>query len=494
MSNIFLTQKITYLKEMSKMMWLLIALFVFIVQIALILVLEFRNPSKALAWMFILFCCPWVGFIVYYFVAQEYNKHKKVTSRGSRIFQDICDHLWQQITIVENVEEMKNSEFLHHKRLFGLLSQISESPITGANKSHVLTDGKIAFHTMLEAMESAEDHIHVEFYIFRSDMIGTEFQDVMIRKAKEGVKVRIICDGIGSYHLKKSFINRFKENGIEFHFFLPPVIAILNHRINYRNHRKIVIVDGKKGFLGGLNIGDDYLGLYPEVGYWRDTHLQLEGDTVYFLQNIFLNDWRLASSEVITDLALFPEHECQGDQQIQIMSSGPDQVGNNLQEVCFGAITMAKERIWITSPYFIPDPGIYEGLKTAAISGIDVRIIIPWKPDSRLVHLASLSYVEDLLEAGVRFYQYRKGFIHAKIMIADDLLTSVGTANLDMRSFFYNFELAAVLCDQKSIKRIVKDFEDDLQDCFEIGLSDFKARSRIQKVGELLCRLLSPLL
>lgn len=476
------------------MMWLLIALLVFIFQMATILILEFSNPTKAIAWMFILFCFPLVGFVVYYFVAQQYSKRKQVRSKGSRLFQEIRALLWKESIIVENVEEMSNHKFRDQKRLFQLLSNISESPITGCNKSRVLTDGKEAYQAMLEAMESAEDHIHVEFYIFRQDMIGTEFQEVMIRKAKEGVKVRIVVDGVGSYHLKQPFINRFKENGVEFYFFLPPVIAILDRRINYRNHRKIVIVDGKKGFVGGLNVGDDYLGLDPKMGFWRDTHLEVEGDAVYFLQNIFLNDWKLASSERIIDPDLFPIHECQGDQQVQILSSGPDQVWDALQEMCFGAITVANERIWITSPYFIPDPAIYEGLKTAAVSGVDVRIIIPWNNDSKLVHLASLSYVEELLEAGVRFYQYRKGFIHAKIMIVDDLLASVGTANMDMRSFFCNFELTAVLFDQTTIQRIEKDFVDDLKECSEIQLSEYKERSRLRKSGELLCRMLSPLL
>lgn len=483
-----------FLEEVSRMLWLLIALFVFIFQMATILILEFRNPTKAIAWMFILFCFPLVGFVVYYFVAQEYSKRKQVRSRGSRLFQEIHGLLWKESVIVDNVEEMHNHTFRNQKRLFQLLSNISESPITGCNTSRVLTDGKEAYQAMLDAMELAKDHIHIEFYIFREDMIGTEFQEVMIRKVKEGVKVRMVLDGIGSYHLKRPFINRLKETGVEFHFFLPPRIATFERRINYRNHRKIVIVDGKKGFVGGLNVGDDYLGLYPKMGYWRDTHLEVEGDAVYFLQNIFLNDWKLASNERITDPKLFPVHECQGEEQVQILSSGPDQVWDALQEMCFGGITVANERIWITSPYFIPDPAIYEGLKTAAVSGVDVRIIIPWNSDSKLVHLASLSYVEELLEAGVRFYQYRKGFIHAKIMIVDHLLASVGTANMDMRSFFCNFELTAVLFEQNAIQRIEDDFINDLQDSTEIQPKDFMARSRLQKGGEILCRMLSPLL
>lgn len=476
------------------MMWLLLALIAFICQMAAVLLLEFRNPSKAVAWLFILFCLPLIGFVLYFFIAQDYQQRLKIRNRGTRLFQEIREHLWMKAAVVHKPNDMRNPDFHHHLRLFNLLNHLSESPITGCNSSKVLTDGEEAYAAMLKAMENAKDHIHVEFYIFRHDSIGTKFQDVMIRKAKEGVKVRLICDGLGSYKLKNSFIRRFKEAGVEFHFFLPALVSVFNRRINYRNHRKIVVVDGTVGFLGGINVGDDYLGKYPKMGYWRDTHLEVEGDAVYFLQNVFLQDWKLASGNKIVDLRLFPEHQCKGEEQVQILSSGPDMSWNAIQEMCFGSISVARERIWITSPYFIPDEGLYEALKTAAVSGVDVRIIIPDKADSRLVKLASLSYVEELLTAGVKFYEYRKGFIHAKVLIVDDLIGSVGTANMDMRSFFCNFELTAVLFDKEPINHLVSDFEEDLRNSSMIDARKFHERGRFQKASEILCRMLSPLL
>ncbi|MFC7678334.1 cardiolipin synthase [Paenibacillus sp. GCM10028914] len=476
------------------MMWLLLALIAFICQMAAVLLLEFRNPSKAVAWLFILFCLPLIGFVLYFFIAQDYQQRLKIRNRGTRLFQEIREHLWTKAAVVHKPNDMRNPDFHHHLRLFNLLNHLSESPITGCNSSKVLTDGEEAYAAMLKAMENAKDHIHVEFYIFRHDSIGTKFQDVMIRKAKEGVKVRLICDGLGSYKLKNSFIRRFKEAGVEFHFFLPALVSVFNRRINYRNHRKIVVVDGTIGFLGGINVGDDYLGKYPKMGYWRDTHLEVEGDAVYFLQNVFLQDWKLASGNKIVDLRLFPEHQCKGEEQVQILSSGPDMSWNAIQEMCFGSISVARERIWITSPYFIPDEGLYEALKTAAVSGVDVRIIIPDKADSRLVKLASLSYVEELLTAGVKFYEYRKGFIHAKVLIVDDLIGSVGTANMDMRSFFCNFELTAVLFDKEPINHLVSDFEEDLRNSSMIDARKFHERGRFQKASEILCRMLSPLL
>ncbi|WP_019636037.1 cardiolipin synthase [Paenibacillus fonticola] len=476
------------------MVWLVLVLLAFIFQIATILVLEFRNPSKAVAWMFILFLFPVVGFILYYFVAQEYKKRRKLRRRGSKLFQQIRARLWRQAVIVEMADEMSNPEFRNHERLFGLLKHISESPITGCNETKVLTDGEETFTAMLAAMECAQDHIHLESYIFRADGIGHQFKKVMLQKAQEGVKVRLICDGLGSYHLKSSFVRDLQEGGVEVYFFLPPLIATFDRRVNYRNHRKILVVDGRHGFVGGLNIGDDYLGMDAKMGYWRDTHLQVSGDAVYFLQNAFLGDWRLASGQRINEPELYPQHACQGKEQVQVLTSGPDQHWDAIQEMCFGAIAVANRRIWITSPYFIPDPSIYNAIKTAAVSGVEVKIIIPDESDSRVVKLGSLSYVEELLESGVKFYQYQKGFVHAKVLIVDDLLATVGTANMDMRSFFCNFEMTAVLFDAAPISRLCKDFLNDLAESKEIELSVFSRRSRLQKGLELLCRLLSPLL
>ncbi|MNN08255.1 Major cardiolipin synthase ClsA [compost metagenome] len=444
--------------------------------------------------MFILFIFPIIGFILYYFVAQDYRKRKKVRRRGPRLFQEIRAMLRIQSTLVSSVKDMHQEEFQHQERLFGLLTHVSDSPITGRNRTKVLSDGEAAFAEMLAAMETAKHHIHMEFYIFRADMIGTKFQELIIRKIKEGVQVRLICDGLGSYHLPKSFVRNLQDHGVEVYMFLPPLIAMMDRRVNYRNHRKILIVDGTVGFVGGMNVGDDYLGLSEKMGYWRDTQLKIEGDAVYYLQSAFLEDWRLASGQRVFHQDFFPEHHCDTDEQVQILASGPDQNGDVIQEVVFSAISVAKKRIWITSPYFIPDPSIYTGLLTAAISGIEVIIILPYQSDSRLVKLASLSYVEELLRAGVKFYQYRKGFVHAKVLIVDDLLASVGTANMDMRSFFYNFEMTALMFDQAQIQRLSRDFEQDIEDSSPITLKEFSRRPLKQKGAEKLARLLSPLL
>ncbi|CAM4464807.1 cardiolipin synthase [Paenibacillus macerans] len=476
------------------MIWLLVVLLAYIAPIAMILILEFRNPSKAVAWMFILFLCPFIGFITYYFVAKDYTKRKWLRLRSRRPFPEAQAKLRKRMSIVSTAEEAQNPAFQNQKRLFGLLTHWPKSPITGRNQTQVYSEGETAFSAMLEEMEKAKDHIHVQFYIFRADGIGSRFQEVMIRKAKEGVKVRLLCDGLGSYLLRASFVRRLRAEGVEVYFFLPPLTALQSRRLNYRNHRKIIVVDGTVGFVGGLNVGDDYLGLYAKTGYWRDTHLQLRGDAVYFLQMTFVHDWRLASGQRIEGPGLFPDHRCEGREQVQILTSGPGQPRNNIREMCFGAMSVATRRIWIASPYFIPDEAVYTALKTAALSGVEVIVILPYHADHRLVKLASLSYVEELLAAGVKFYQYTKGFIHAKVLLVDDLLASVGTANMDMRSFFYNFEMTALLFDQGPIAKLADDFERDISDSVPIRLAEFARRSRWQKGMELLARLLSPLL
>lgn len=476
------------------MIWMIGILLLFIVHIALILLLEFRNPGKAVAWMFILFLCPPLGPVLYYFMARDYKKRKRLLHRGPVPFRSLRVLLRSQSETADTLEEMGNPEFAGQERLFKLLTHQAANPITGGNRTEVYTSGETAFSAMLERMEQARDHIHLEFYIFRNDMIGSAFGELMIRKAREGVKVRMICDGLGSFKLEHSFIDRLKGAGVEVYFFLPPRVAVRNRRVNYRNHRKIVVVDGRVGFVGGLNVGDDYLGLYEKMGYWRDTHLQLEGDSVYSLQLAFLEDWLLASGQDLGNPALFPVREGPGREQVQILTSGPNMPRNTIQEMCFNSIAVAKRRIWIASPYFIPDPSVHSALKTAALSGVEVIVIMPYHSDSRLVKLASLSYVEELLQAGVKFVQYTKGFIHAKVMLVDGLLASVGTANMDMRSFFYNFELTALLFDPATIGRLESDFEQDLSDSVPILPEEFAGRSRRQKGLELLARLLSPLL
>ncbi|WP_426449834.1 cardiolipin synthase [Paenibacillus sp. S-38] len=474
-------------------LWIILALSLFILQILTIIIGEFRHPPKALAWLFILFVIPVIGFVMYYFLAKEYRQRRKVRRRGLGLVHDLRQIGKRMKAAEPQIEEEHLEGWIHEPRLFALLNNIPGAMITIQNEVHVLTNADETYPEMLEAIEGAQKHIHFEFYTIRDDLIGRRFQELLIRKARMGVQVRCIFDGIGSYHLPNRFIAELKDAGCEVYMFLPALIAFFDKRINYRNHRKIIVIDGIVGFLGGLNIGDEYLGGNHELGFWRDTHLRLEGDSVYSLQRTFIRDWRFVSGERLSESVYYPEHECRGRKPAQVIASGPDAHWDAVLEMFFGAVTTAKRRIFITTPYFVPDASLLMGLKAAAISGIDVRIIYPEKPDSRIVNYASLSYLEELLQAGVRFFAYQKGFVHAKVMIIDGLLATVGTANMDMRSFYNNFELNAVLFDKETIHRLEDDFIEDLKSCKEIKLEEFEQRSRWQKGKEVLARLVSPL-
>lgn len=477
------------------MLWVVIALTVFIFQIATILILEFRRPSKTVAWLMILFIFPVIGFVMYYFLAQEYKQRRRVRHLAGRTMEIVRQQIEQYSKVAHHAHELSNISMHNQQRLFGLLKNLPDCPITQCNETMILTNAQDTYEAMKQAIEQAQDHIHVEYYIIRSDRIGYEFQKLLIAKAKQGVKVRLIYDGVGSYDLERAFLKEMVEAGVEIRSFLPPFIAFFDKRVNYRNHRKIVVVDGKIGFVGGINIGDEYLGSDPRLGFWRDTHMRMQGDAVYYMQATFWNDWAFVSGTPLTDPErYFPRHNCPGEEQVQIISSGPDTYWDGILEMFFAAITSASERIYITSPYFIPDSSIGIALKTAAVSGVDVRILFPGIPDSRLVNWASLSYVEELMQAGVKFYQYQTGFIHAKIMIIDRIFATLGTANMDMRSFFSNFELNAVMFDKKTIDRLEADFITDLHNSKQMILSEFEQRSRLQKSKEVLARLLSPLL
>lgn len=477
------------------MLWLVMVLVLFIFQIATILVVEFRNPSKSVAWLMVLFIFPIVGFVMYYYLAREYKHRRKIRRKSRKLLDEMHRDLESKARAITKNPSLARCDVFKEQRMMGLLTNMPDSPITSCNRVEILSDTVSTYKAIFTAIEQAKQFVHLEFYIVKDDYIGRELQELLLRKASDGVRVRMIVDGVGSYKLSSGYIAQLRKGGVELYCFLPPVIAFFDKRINYRNHRKIVVVDSLIGFVGGINIGDEYLGKDPRLGYWRDTHLQVRGDSVYFLQRTFATDWGFVSGAPMPEEGFFPEHDCleEDEEHMQMIASGPDAPWNAVQEVFFSAMANAKSRIYITTPYFIPDPSIAAALKTAAFSGIDVRIIFPLIPDSRIIHWASLSYIKEFMQAGVRFYQYRKGFVHAKTLIIDHMLGTVGTANMDMRSFFSNFEIMAVLYERGSIERLEHDFQQDMKDSIEIDLESFANRSRFKRGREVIARLLSPL-
>jgi len=458
--------------------WLAAACVVWWAEAAWVIAAEYRRPAHAAAWLFVLLALPIVGIAPF------------LLARGKTGRWDARDRMPAKRT----AEAAEDGAFPQDERLRRALGRMSDAPITGRNGTEILTDGEAAFTSIFEMIDKAEHHIHLAYYIVRGDGVGRRFRDALIRKAREGVQVRLIYDGFGSWKLKRSYLRELTEAGVRVRCFLPIGAALRSRRLNHRYHRKIVIVDGKSGFTGGINIGDEYLGLDAKLGFWRDTHLRVEGDAVYDLQNIFVRDWQLASGETLDDPAYWPPHACASRERVQIVSCGPRPGGNEIYDGLLAAVFAARERIWIATPYFVPDDGLKAALRTAAESGVDVRLIVPGVADTRFVLAATLSHAADLREAGVRVYRYQKGFIHAKVMIVDRLLASVGTANLDMRSFYSNYELSALLFDEKPIARLERDFRRDLADSRAAAAEELRGLTAGARAGRAMARLLSPLL
>ena len=356
-------------------------------------------------------------------------------------------------------------------------------------------DGRKKFDALLKDIEGATDHIHMQYYIYRSDTLGGEIRDALIRAAKRGVKVRVLLDAWGSTQVSLKFFDELRVHGGQVAFFFPLFVPYLNPRINYRNHRKIVVIDGKIGYTGGFNVGNEYLGEVEKFGYWRDNHLRILGPAVYSLQNRFLMDWNSQHAiEIKYEAALFPMIETNGTIAAQVVTSGPDSEHEEIKITYLKMINLAKKEILIQTPYYIPDESIHNALKLALLSGVSVHLQIPNKPDHPLVYWATYSFAAELLAYGAVVETYEKGFMHAKTMIVDSGVVSIGSANIDVRSFRLDFEVNTVVYDAKVAEEARQAFFADSKDSEELTLEKYRNRRLLIKVKEGLARLVSPLL
>jgi cardiolipin synthase A/B len=465
------------------------------VAFTVILVIQQKgDPLKTIAWILVIFVLPVIGIILYFFFGKNYRK-EKIFSRKGLLDLEQMRHLSDDQFINLPTKDIFVNEKIRSKiNIMRLLLNSSKSLLTEKNKVTVLQNGRATFDSLIEAIENAQHHVHLEYYIIDDDHIGNLIRKLLIKKAKEGVKIRFIYDDVGCWSLPKHFIDSMVDEGIEAYSFLPVHFPLLTNKINYRNHRKIVVVDGKVGFVGGLNIADRYLNGVEELGIWRDTHLKLEGEAVNSLQIVFLVDWFFVSDEVIKGEPYFPATEVEERHFVQITTSGPDSDWASIMQAYFAAISSAQSTIYISTPYFMPNESILTALKTASLSGLDVRILLPAKSDSKIVFWSSRSYVSELLEAGIKIYFYEKGFPHSKLLLVDGVLSSVGTANLDIRSFDQNFEVSALIYDEVIVGDLQQSYLNDLQNSREIILEDWEKRPRWESVLESVARLFSPLL
>ncbi|WP_374720365.1 cardiolipin synthase [Parageobacillus toebii] len=462
-----------------------------VVFIAFVISLENRKPAHTITWLVVLGSFPLIGFFFYLMFGRNYRKQRLFQKKAMLDEQTFLKFQGQREW---TIEQMPIGE--HQRPLLQLAHRIGKSPVSLATETRVLTNGEETFSTIFEELEKATHHIHLEYYIVRHDEVGQKLKTILIEKAKKGVHVRFLYDAVGSWKLSKTYIQELRDAGVEMIPFSPVRLPFLSNTINFRNHRKIIVIDGTIGFVGGLNIGDEYLGKDKYFGFWRDTHLWIRGEAVRTLQLIFLQDWYyMTGKTLLTPEYLSPElvhYDGQGG--VQLIAGGPDQKWEVIKHLYFAMITSAQRSIWIASPYFVPDEDILTALKIAALSGLDVRILAPKRPDKKIVFYASRSYFPELLEAGVKIYEYSKGFLHSKIMIVDGELASIGTANMDMRSFHLNFEVNAFLYHTDSTKKLVADFLEDLKEASPIDYETFQQRPLSIRVVESVSRLLSPLL
>jgi cardiolipin synthase len=372
--------------------------------------------------------------------------------------------------------------------------RVGGAPASEGNEVEIYRDGVEAFEAKFAAIRAAAHHIHLEYFILHDDGTGRALIDLLCEKARKGVEVRLLVDAIGSRGVHR-LLEKLRQAGGQVAFFLPPRFYKPRFTIGLRNHRKILICDGRVGFMGGLNIGDEYLGKVPFFGYWRDTHLQIGGPAVLALQRVFVEDWDFAFDELLTGNTCFPKPVQPGDVRLQIVWSGPDQENNASREIYFAAFTAARRKLWISTPYLVPDSALLAGLRSAALRGVDVRILTQsYPPDHWLPYWAGRYFWEDLMSCGVRIFEYRKGMLHAKVLLADDAWASVGSSNLDIRSIRLNFEINCHIHTQRVVSRLEEMFLQDLGNAREVNLGRFRHRSWRGRLAENVCRLFSPLL
>lgn len=464
--------------------------------LAFVMVLfERRNPMATLVWLMAILFFPIIGFILYLFLGQDLRKRKIFTLKGKEEDKVARTTSYQKTLLTGNQYKFKDPRIRQYTDMISLHLSSSDALLSEDNNVKIYAEGKDKFDELFASIKNAKKFIHMEYYIIRNDSLGQETIELLAQKAREGVEVRFLYDGMGGIRLPKHFFDPLIKAGGKIAIFYPPFIPYINLRVNYRNHRKICVFDGLTGYVGGFNIGNEYLGLSKRFGFWRDMHLKIEGSAVNELEFRFLLDWRFAAKEEIPfDAIYFPQHETTGSTAIQIVSSGPDSKWESIRNGYQKIINSARDHIFIETPYFVPDGEILNALKISALSGVDIRVIVPEKPDHPFVHWAAMSYIGELLEAGVRFFAYHKGFVHSKMFTSDGFISSVGTANLDIRSFRVNFEVNAFIYSSSIAEELDQFFIKDMYDSTEITLEKFNQRPLSAKTKDAFCRLLSPLL
>ncbi|WP_286847578.1 MULTISPECIES: cardiolipin synthase [Aminobacterium] len=481
--------------KLCKLLWALFKEYIpyiftlYIITAAGVIFLEERNPDRTIAWLLALGLLPGIGFIFYFLFGPDPKRRA--------VFKKYKKKRFYQSTFSEQLPEKEiYTNDIVPSKLVCLLEQTAHSRLSHWNSLDMLLNGENVFPAIEEALERAQRYIHLEYFSIAKDETGLKLFEILKKKVREGVPVRVIYDSVGSWRLGRKFIATLRNEGIDIQPFLPVSFPMIRRDLNFRNHRKIVVVDGEVAFTGGLNVGDMYLGRNRHMGFWRDTHVRIKGEAVAAIHEIFLNDWFFCTGQTLSEKETFWDSKGIPDTPLpmQIAASGPDSNWRAILQGYFHLFTMAQKRIWITTPYLVPDESLKMALTTSALSGVDVRIIIPSRADHRMVFWATRSNIDDLLAAGVRIFAYQNGFIHSKLVMADGKWLSVGTTNLDNRSLDINFEVQVFVYNEKKTREFEKQFLLDMDQCLEFNLRHRMERPIWDRIRESLGRLWSALL
>lgn len=469
----------------------------FVVLVCINILVNTETPSKALGYLLLVISFPVIGIIIYLSVGLNYRK-KELYRKKLKIDELEYPKLEKQADALSRATLLKNKEKIGNFYQMASFSK-TKNFTSSNNKATVLVNGETKFPDVLESLRRAKHHIHIEYYIYANDAIGNQLAQVLMEKAKEGVEVRFIYDDFGSSGIRKNITRQLRDAGVEAYPFYKINLIMFANRLNYRNHRKIIVIDGTVGYVGGINVSDNYINNEEEDKlYWRDTHLKIEGTSVVNLQTTFLTDWNFCANQKIPySNNYFPmenENRIFGNHLVQIVTSGPDSKYPKIKFTLIQAILNAKHEICITSPYFIPDKSFLDAINIAALSGIDVKMLLPTKSDSFIVNTTTQSYFEELMNAGVKIYTYNKGFVHAKTMICDQKIAIIGTANLDNRSFDLNFEINAIVYDEEMATELKDIYDKDLTLSTQVEQEEWAQRPLYMKLLEKVLHLFSSLM
>lgn len=450
-----------------------------------IVLLDNRNPVKTMAWILVLVFLPVVGLAFYFFFGRNTRKERLISKKGfSRL---------SKRPMAEYQAQEALGDFTGRNQLIPFFHRVSNALPFEGNDVQVFTDGYSMYQELFRRIAKAKHHIHLEFYIFENDAVGRLLRDLLIDKAREGVSVRLLYDDVGCWDVNPMFYDEMLCEGIEVRSFLKVRFPQFTSKVNYRNHRKLAIIDGKVGFIGGMNIALRYLKGVP-WGVWRDTHICLKGKAVYGIQTAFLTDWFAVDRTLLTSAQYFPKMDSVGTSVAQIVTSDPVGEWHDIMLGLVKAISCAQRYIYVETPYFLPTEQVMAAFQTAALSGVDVRLMIPKKADAFITHKGTMSYLDELMKSGVKVYFYRAGFLHSKLWVADDEWASVGSTNLDFRSFEHNFEANAFFYDEKTVCSLKEIFLEDMKKCMTLSQKIWDKRSFKNKIVESVVRLLAPLL